>query len=235
MLAALSLPLAACSDDSTTAEPPPPSPSTSTGASTAPDPIPLKDFNGSIAPGRHRVPLIRWDRTYPVEALIDVPDGFITPGGWVVENGENGTEYGDLMFWGDVERVDTRPCGEGRMVKPGPTVRDLAAALTDQVPHRTANPKPVTVGGNRGLYIKIAAPRDLRGCDDGWFTLWEVNPADPFPYSADQPGTVFHLWILDVAGQRVVVAVKVVPGHTIHASEFLRMAETAEFVENVDG
>jgi hypothetical protein len=78
-------------------------------------------LRGHDRPGRNRVPLIR-GRTYPVDALIEVPDGFITPGGWVVENGQNGTQYGDLMFWGDVDRVDTNPCGAGRLVKPGPTV-----------------------------------------------------------------------------------------------------------------
>jgi hypothetical protein len=235
LVAALSLQLTGCSDDSPQAatEPGPNSPST--GAASASAPTSLANFAGAIEPGSHRVPLIRWDRTYPVDALIEVPDGFITPGGWVVENGLNGTAYGDLMFFGDVGRVDTNPCGAGRLVKPGPSVRDLADALTAQVPHLTTAPKPATVGGHAGLYVEIAGPRDLSRCDHGRFTVWKVNPGDPFWYSADQPGTVFHVWILDVDGHRVVAGVRVVPGHTTHAAEFLHMAETAEFVENVDG
>jgi hypothetical protein len=236
-LVAMGVLLAACSNGSSTSTGKPTSPSsptTSTGEPSASEPRSLRDFEGSIVPGSNRVPLISWGRTYRVDALIDVPDGFITPGGWVVENGQSGTQYGDLMFWGDVDRVDTNPCGAGRLVKPGPTVRDLAEALTGQVPRRTTIPKPVTVGGYRGLYVETTPPRDLSRCDGGQFTMWKVNDADRVSYSADQPGTVFHLWILDVDGQRVVVAVKVVPGHTTHAAEFVHMAETTEFVENVD-
>jgi hypothetical protein len=234
-MAALSLQLTGCSDDSPEAATEPSTHSPSIGAASASGPTSLANFEGAIEPGRHRVPLISWNRTYPVDALIDVPDGFITPGGWVVENGLNGTAYGDLMFWGDVGRVDTNPCGAGRLVTPGPTVRDLADALTAQVPHRTTAPKPAKVGGHAGLYVEIAVPRDVSRCDGGEFSLWTVDRADPFGYSANQPGTVFHVWILDVDGQRVVVAVKVVPGHTIHAAEFVHMAETAAFVENVGG
>lgn len=62
-----------------------------------------------------------------------------------------------------------------------------------------------------------------------------TEAADPFGHDADQPGTVFHVWILDVDGQRVVVAVKVVPGHTTNAAEFVHMAQTTELVENVGG
>ncbi len=235
LAAALSLQLTGCSDDPPQAatEPSPNSPSS--GAASVSEPSSLANFEGAIEPGRHRVPLISWDRTYPVDALIEVPNGFITPGGWVVENGLNGTAYGDLMFWGDVGRVDTKPCGAGRLVAPGPTVRDLADALTAQVPRRTTAPKPAMVGGHAGLYLEIAAPRDVSRCDGGQFSLWTVDRADPFGYSANQPSTVFHVWILDVDGHRVVVAVKLVPGHTTHAAEFLHMAETAEFVANVDG
>jgi len=234
LLAALSLQLTGCSDDPhQDAEPSTNSPSTPEPSTS--EPTSLRNFEGPIVPGSHRVPLIWWDQTYPVDALVDVPEGFITPGGWVVENGRSGTKYGDLMFWGDIDRVDTNPCGKGRLVEPGPTVRDLAGALAAQQPPSSTTPRPVTLAGHQGRYVEIKAPRDLTRCDGGDFTLWEVNPADPFGYGANQPGTVFHLWILDVDGQRVVVAVKLVPGHTINAADFVHMAETVEFVENVDG
>jgi hypothetical protein len=233
-LAALSLLLTGCSNDDRQATGPSTN-SPTTGEPSASEPTSLRNFEGPIIPGSHRVPLISWDRTYPVDALVKVPNGFITPGGWVVENGQSGTKYGDLTFWGDVDRVDTNPCGAGRLVKPGPTVRDLAEALTRQVPRRTTTPKPVTVGGYRGLYVETTPPPDLSRCDGGQFTMWKVNDADRVSCSANQPATVFHFWILDVDGERVVVAVKLVPGHTTHAAEFVQMAETAEFVDNADG
>jgi hypothetical protein len=243
LMAALSLPLTGCSDDSphaTHKSSTSPSP-TEAAASDPPaseathdGPFSLREYEGSIDPGRHRVPLISWERTYPVDALVQVPDGFITPGGWVIENGLNGTAYGDLMFFGDVDLIDTDPCGAGQKVKPGPTVRDLAEAVTGQAPDRAAAPKPIRVGGYRGLYVQVRVPRDLSRCESGKFTVFAVDQTEHFWYSAG-PGSVLRFWIVDVDGQRVAAAVKVVPGHTLHAGELVHMAKTAEFVENVAG
>jgi hypothetical protein len=236
LVTALSLQLTGCSDDSTSVQPPPPpgSPTTSSGGSSDSGSTSLKNFEGSIVPGSHRVPLISWERTYPVDAVVEVPAGFITPGGWVVENGESGSAYGDLMFFGDVDLIDTNPCGAGQLVKPGPTVGDLAQALAGQVPHRATAPRPVTVGGYRGLYLETRVPRNLSRCESAEFTVFDVNQSDDFWYSGG-PGSVLRFWIVDVNGQRVAVAVKVVPGHTTHAAEFVHMAETAEFVANEEG
>jgi hypothetical protein len=238
LLAALSLSLSGCSgeDSGPSAGSRSDSPSTrAPAAETSPSsPMSLRDYEGDITPGSHRVPLISWERTYPVDALVDVPEGFITPGGWVVDNSKNGAAYGDLMFFGDIDWVDTNPCGAGREVKPGPSVRDLADALSAQVPHPWTSPRPVTVGGHHGLYLESSGPNDVHQCDHGQFRLWTVDQTHAFWYSADEPGTVFHLWILDVDGQRVVDAVKVIPGRTVKADELVHMGESAEFVENVD-
>jgi hypothetical protein len=240
LVAALSLQLTGCSDDSPHAIGPStdtPSADQSTASeppsseTTASSPVSLREYQGSITPGRHRVPLISWNRTYPVDALVQVPNGFVTPGGWVIENNENGAAYGDLMFWGDVDLVDTDPCGAGRMVKPGPTVRDLADALANRLHHRATTPKPVTVGGYRGLYVEMRVPRSLSRCESEEFTVFEVNQSDESWYSAG-PGRLLRFWIVDVHGQRVAVAVNVVPGRTTHAAEIVRMAQTAEFVDN---
>jgi hypothetical protein len=240
VMAALSLLITGCGDDRTQGTQPSIN-SASADPSTASDPpsqetsdsspVSLREYQGSITPGRHRVPLISWNRTYPVDALVQVPAGFITPGGWVIENNRNGPAYGDLMFWGDVDLLDTNPCGAGRVVKPGPTVRDLADALANQLPDRATTPKPVTVGGYRGLYVETRVPRNLSRCESGDFTVFKVNQSDESWYSAG-PGSVLRFWIVDVDGQRVAVAVKVVPGHTTHAAEIVRMARTVEFVDS---
>ena len=180
------------------------------------------------------MPLIGWERTYAVDAVVKVPAGFITPGGWVVENGENGAAYGDLMFFGDVDLLDTNPCGAGEIVKPGPTVRDLAEALADQVPHVATAPQPVSVGGYSGLYVEMRVPRNLSRCESGEFTVFDVNQSDDFWYSGS-PGSVLRFWIVDVDGLRVAVAAKVVPGHTTHAAQIVHMAETAGFLAHVEG
>jgi hypothetical protein len=243
LVAVLSLQLTGCSDDSPdAAEKGTNSPSAAESAVSEPTateattsgPFSLREYDGPIDPGRHRVPLISWERTYPVDALVRVPDGFITPGGWVIENGLDGTAYGDLMFFGDVDLIDTDPCGAGETIKPGPTVRELAEALTGQAPDRATAPRPITVGGHRGLYVEMRVQRDLSRCESGKFTVLAVHQAENPWYSAG-PGRVLRFWIVDVDGQRVMVAVNVVPGRTTHAAELVHMAKTAEFVENVDG
>ena len=107
-------------------------------------------------------------------------------------------------------------------------------ALAGQVPHRTTVPTQTTVGGYRGLYVEMRVPQDLSHCKSGRFTVFAVNQEEHPWYSAG-PGSVLRFWIVDVEGQRVVVAVNVVPGHTVHARELVGMAKTAEFVENVEG
>ena len=243
LVAALALLLTGCSDDSPSAtEKKTNGPSTTGSAASGPTaseasssaPFSLREYDGPIDPGRHRLPLLSWERTYPVDALVQVPGGFITPGGWVIENGLNGRAYGDLMVFGEVDLVDTDPCGAGRNVKPGPTVRDLAEALADQVPHRATAPEPITLDGHRGLYVEMRVPASLTRCESEEFTVFAVNQAENPWYSAG-PGSVLRFWIVDVDGHRVAVAVKVVPGRTIHAAELLHMAKTVQFVESADG
>ena len=235
LVAALSLQLTGCSDDSPRAtgsdasEPATSGATASEAASSAP--FSLRDYNGQIDPGPHRLPLISWERTYPVDAMVQVPKGFSTPGGWVIENGLNGPAYGDLMVFGDVDLVDTDPCGAGQIVKPGPTVGDLAEALADQ--RGATTPGPIKVGGHRGLYLELHVPPNLSHCQSGEFTVFAVHQAENPWYSAG-PGSVLRFWILDIDGQRVAVAVKVVPGRTIHAAELVHMAQTARFVANAD-
>jgi hypothetical protein len=242
LVAALSLQLTGCTHDAPPAsEGEANSVSTAGEASSGPTvsestgsaPFSLREYDGPIDPGRHRLPLISWERTYSVDALVKVPQGFITPGGWVIDNGRNGPRYGDLMFFGDVDLVDTDPCGAGPNVKPGPTVRDLAEALAHQVPRRATAPEPITVGGHRGLYVEMRVPPNLSRCEARGFRVFAVNQAENPWYTAGA-GSLLRFWIVDVDGQRVAVAVKVLPGRTTHAAELVHMAETARFVANVD-
>lgn len=243
LVAALSLQLTGCGDDTPqAAEKRTNSPATTGSAASGPTaseaasaaPFSLREYDGPIDPGPHRLPLISWERSYPVDALVQVPSGFITPGGWVIDNGRNGPAYGDLMFFGDVDLVDTDPCGVGRNVEPGRTVRDLAEALADQIPNQATAPEPITLGGHRGLYVEMRVPSNLSRCNSGEFTVFAVDQAENPWYSAG-PGSVLRFWIVDIDGQRVAVAVKVVPGRTTHAAQLVHMAETARFVANAGG
>jgi hypothetical protein len=89
LVAVLSLQLTACDDGSREATAQGTTgPSTTGSAASGPTeseaarstPFSLREYDGPIDPGRHRLPLISWERTYPVDALVHVPPGFITPG-----------------------------------------------------------------------------------------------------------------------------------------------------------
>lgn len=98
----------------------------------------------------------------------------------------------------------------------GPTVDDLAVALADLAPFRvTAGPEDVTKYGYDGKYLELAAlglPNvggEFTGCTDGNLLSW-VAPIDVAEgekgafhgYNADP---VEAFWILDVAGERLVI------------------------------
>ena len=94
LVAALSLQVTGCSDDSPQASgkrtnTPPTTGSAASGPAASEAarsaPFSLREYDGPIDPGPHRLPLISWEREYPVDALVQVPQGFITPGGWVIE------------------------------------------------------------------------------------------------------------------------------------------------------
>ncbi len=89
------------------------------------------------------------------------------------------------------------------------------AALEKQEQTATTEPVPVAVDGHAGLYLELTAPADLSfaTCDLGYFSYWEGSPDDA-QHTVDSPGTVDRTWILDVAGDRVVVVAAAPPGVT---------------------
>lgn len=98
----------------------------------------------------------------------------------------------------------------------GPSVDDLAVALSELAPFRvTSGPEDVTMYGYHGKYLELAAPgmhvegEDFTGCVDGNLSSW-VAPIDV----AEGEGGAFHgynsepieeFWILDVQGTRLVI------------------------------
>ena len=79
----------------------------------------------------------------------------------------------------------------------GPTVDDFATALADHPLLDTTTPIDVTLAGYSGKYMDLQVPRP-RG------VYLEYEPWDGNIY-AQGSGHRWHLWILDVDGQRVVV------------------------------
>ena len=83
------------------------------------------------------------------------------------------------------------------LVKPGPSVEDLADALVAQKATSSTEPEVVSLAGYDGVYLELTGPPDLGACDE------RPGLADERGlYTDDQ---VDQLWILDVDGQRLIV------------------------------
>lgn len=89
----------------------------------------------------------------------------------------------------------------------GPTVDDLATALTQLAPFEViAPPTDVTLFGYEGKHLELAMPDSgLAGCVDGELHSW-ISPLNGGSFSGyDGPGQTEEFWILDVEGTRLVL------------------------------
>lgn len=150
--------------------------------------------------------------TYVIDALAPIRVTFTVPVGWQ----KNATPTGiwtsnsttRLGFF-TVDNVVTDPCAElPTMQVPavGPTVDDLAAAL-QAVPGVEATATDVTFAGYAGKLIRVMTSPPCG--DDSTFLQVNGNTLDkPAPGFGDDA----RYWILDVDGQRLLIAQVVRPG-----------------------
>jgi hypothetical protein len=122
-----------------------------------------------------------------------------------------------ISVW-DVGEVARNPCHSiGHLYDPGPTVDDLAGALEGQALRHATEPTAVTLAGYDGKYLEWSVPTgavvtgdsDFAGCDvqpNGHrdFVSWLGKGGDGERYQ-QMAGQVDRLWILNVAGQRLVI------------------------------
>ena len=191
-------------------------------------PTDLVGHEGPLEPGRYS--MAAWgpdgDTRLP-RAVLEVPEGYFSNGGWAVDAGGPGEldQLGEVMVW-PVTHVFPDPCGT-RSTRVGPTARDLADALADQTRTTTTRPRPVTLDGHRGLYLELTTGATNAGCTS--LDLWRSSP--DLVYGQDVGGLVHHLWILDVDSTRLTVAVSNYPDQTpAQHQELIDIAETIHFV-----
>jgi hypothetical protein len=170
-------------------------------------------------------------------AVVDVPDGFLNSGPFLFPVGEGAhAEHAPVSraigYW-TVTGVYKDPCAKkAGPANPGPRVDDLARALATQRRSKTTDPIPVSLDGHDGVYMELTAPRrlDFRTCRLQTFDYWASDPVGG-AYT-DTPDMVTRLWILDVNGDRVVLAVAVAPGvGRADTREVTDIAESANFVD----
>lgn len=161
-------------------------------------------------------------------AVIRAPAGYQQLEGWTLVTDVPFRALG-LLNAGLVTRD---PCGSGARSEydPGPSVEDLAEALVAHEGAVTSEPRPVTVGGHEGLFLtyRIAEGVDVATCADGVFQVF-TSPAE---WYLEFPGERAAIWILDVDGERLVLAwVAVTDVHRAQTRELTGMVESARFVE----
>ena len=145
------------------------------------------------------------DDPFPVRIGITVPDGWGT-GGTRSTLAQVGTGGGGLSFT-LVEGVYADPCHlEAGLIDPkvGPTADDLASALAGLPGVGASVPTDVVIDGHRAVTLTLNAPSSVASCTepDGGpkFRIWgapEWHWLDP-----DERN---RLWIVEVAGTRLVI------------------------------
>ena len=101
-------------------------------------------------------------------------------------------------------------------LQPESSVDALATALASLPGLTATTPSAVTLGGYQGKQLTLTAPASATGCTDGGFALWQL------PLGAIRslsPGDADRLWILDVAGQRLVIDALETPADTAATTE----------------
>ena len=197
-------------------------------------PLPLGAGRQPLTPGVQVLDLVSRETspggpTQLPQIAITVPRGWFNYDGWGMDDG------GDLIvsFW-DVNKVYPTGChwASKPMIDPGPTVDGLARALARRPLRHASKPRPVTLGGFHGKYLKWSVPRslDLAECRQGYFESWTAKGWASDRYQQG-PGQVDRLWILNVDGQRLVIDAAYLPPTTRkqHA-ELNRIVHSIQFL-----
>jgi len=234
LLAAASLLLTGCSDD-TSSTAPEDSPTTlgATDPTTATRPWkPLSDEPEDVPLAAGAYGLTANGVSDHV-VVIQAPEGYQNIGGWTFVTGEPFHAMGFVT----ADRVPPDPCGSkggdkfDAAVDPGPSVEDLAEALVAQKGAATSEPVPVTLDGRQGLYLtyQVAKGIDVPKCEAQVFDIFSTGPGAQFLGSSRERAAI---WILDVDGERLVLVWVAVPGVTrAQMREMTGMVESARFVE----
>jgi hypothetical protein len=192
-----------------TASPTTPGPATSSPVTPSPIASPATLPDGPLAAGTYSIGPAPKDRFWScpepitppcsntIGLLLTVPDGW-AGGGEYVTKGENAPPGGASLLFTRGASLYVDPCAvEAGTIPAGPTVDDFANALADHPQLDVMAPVDVTLAGYSGKYVDLQVPADISGCPV--YRPWEPG------LFAQGPSHRWHLWILDVGGQRVVV------------------------------
>jgi hypothetical protein len=197
-------------------------PSASPSPSPSQTAAPLGLRQGPLSPGRYILGPAQRDSflecpkpsvstcTDTMRLIFTVPDGWsgILDSIWLTDVG-NASPAGAGLLFARGAPLHTDPClteaaiaSDGTMVVPdipvGPTADEFATALAEHPLLDVTTPVDVTLAGYSGKYVDLQVPSDISACSA------DYRPWEPGLY-AQGSAQRWHLWILDVAGERVVV------------------------------
>ena len=227
--------LAGCSGESTTDDSTS-SPTTSASASVAEHdgasrPPRLDEVaDAQLEPGSYALPPI--GPVHDPVAVVDVPEGYWHWGPFL--NAPEPLEPEDplaISLW-VVTGVFKDACKATAQIPAGDSVRTVADAFLRQKVTSVTKPRPVTLAGYDGLYLEVTAPTklDYSRCNDTELNFWEATPAGE--RWTRMPGIRDRLWILDVDGQPMVLAMFVPPSATDRqVDQIAEIVQGAHFVK----
>jgi hypothetical protein len=188
-----------------------------------------------LKPGTYSVP--------PSQSEVPVPLTITVTEGWKgcgLSFKELGEPEGLMMvgFW-DVRNVYTNPCQwrDSLSAPPvGPTVDDLAGALTAQDLTEATEATDTALDGFSGKYVRLEVPADLDTalCDRDQiaeFRFWN-GPGESVWWlgAVDAPGLIGEAWIVDIDGIRVAVqAASFSDAQESRRDEIHRIVESIDF------
>jgi len=190
-----------------------PAPTPTPSSTARPSPSPL-----SVVVSETYGPLVA-GATYVTPDPFPVRVSFTAPGGWQGNVGGPyavflGTTDTDGVTFQDSIQLFADPChpNKGFMTPaPGPSAAQLANALAKQPVVTVTKPVDTTIGGLPAKELTVTVPKNVNSCQNKIVSLWLLPLGDTADMTA---GEVVRLWVIDVAGQQLVVGAIQLPGQS---------------------
>lgn len=196
-----------------------------------PTPIPLPLYPQTL--------LVSEPGTYVAGDPFPFPVTIAIPAGWVGNVGgpyaaylekERGVGNGGAAIALTLsQNIYADPCNDRGFLdpQPGPTVDDLASALTGLPGFDVTTPTETNVDGYRGKQLTLTAPDNFDGCTlsrEG-YRVWQLPLGAILSFT---PGQRTALWIVDVNGERLVVSSDTFPATTAQ-----ELAEVQKILDSI--
>ena len=170
---------------------------------------------------------------FPIPVTINVPAGWVGkvggPYAAYLDKERDGGNGGAAIALTLSQNIYADPCNDRGFLdpQPGPTVDDLASALTGLPGFDATLATDAAVDGYRGKQLTLTAPDNFDGCTlsrEG-YRLWQLPLGAIFSLT---PGERMALWIVDVNGKRLVVSSETFPATTAQ-----QQAEAQEILDSI--